>query len=127
MKNSKLTITLIFCFCTAQYFSFGQWITQTSGTSSFLQQVYFLNKDTGYVVQDNGGLRRTTNGGVNWNLIYSGAPFLIEVAFTSFDTGHAAGVHEILRSTDGGQSWTSQYSNPDLNFWEIYLPTNKLG
>ena len=118
---------ILFCLFSNIYFSFAQWTPQNSGTSNFLHQIFFLNKDTGYVVQDNGVLRRTTDGGTNWNLIYSGTPLLIDISFTTYMTGHAAGDHNIVKTIDGGLSWTVQYSNANFYFWKIFFPTSNIG
>ena len=49
-----------------------QWVTQNSGTSSFLTSVYFVSADTGYVCSEGGSVYKTTNGGTSWNSVGSG-------------------------------------------------------
>jgi len=115
------------CLFSNAFFSFSQWSPLNSGTSNFLPQTFFLNKDTGYVVQDNGVLRRTTNGGTNWNLIYSGTPKVYDVSFTSFLNGNAIGDHLLAKTVDGGLTWTAQYTNANMFFWKIFFPSVNIG
>jgi photosystem II stability/assembly factor-like uncharacterized protein len=106
---------------------YAQWVPQNSGTSNFLNQIFFLNKDTGYVLQDNGVLRRTIDGGANWNIIYSGTPRPYHIAFTDYMNGHAAGENCILRTTDGGYSWSVRYTDATIDFRQVTFPNSNTG
>jgi photosystem II stability/assembly factor-like uncharacterized protein len=44
-----------------------EWIAQNSGTSTWLNAVFFLNSQTGWVAGDDGTILKTTDGGVSWD------------------------------------------------------------
>jgi photosystem II stability/assembly factor-like uncharacterized protein len=91
------------------------WTSQNSGNSDWLNSVYFLNKDTGYVTDySNGAVLKTTNGGVLWTSHNTSLASLSSVYFVNPDTGFVAGYWQILETTDGGITWTSQYSGPNV-------------
>jgi photosystem II stability/assembly factor-like uncharacterized protein len=119
---------LLFYFAFLNYFiSSAQWLPQNSGTSNFLNQIYFLNSDTGYVVQDNGILRRTINGGTNWNILYSGVHDIYQVNYTSYQNGNALGYYELLKTTDGGLNWTTQHTDSNCMFHSIFFSSPSIG
>lgn len=73
--------------------------------NNMLNNIYFLNKDTGYVV-GNGILLRTLDGGDNWEVQrFPGCNFT-EVRFIDFNNGVLAGVNGsstiAFRTTNGG-------------------------
>ncbi len=45
----------------------GQWINQSSGTTTNLSSVHFINADSGWMVNGRSVVFKTTNGGANWN------------------------------------------------------------
>ena len=75
MKNTAYNFILIFLlntvFITVSYAQ-GAWTSQTSGTSSNLFGVYFLNDSTGWVLSNSGEILKTVNGGVTWHAQTSG-------------------------------------------------------
>ena len=86
------------------------WTSQTSGTTSDLWDVSFIDANTGIAV--GGTILRTIDGGTTWTSQTSGTTrILFGVSFTDADTGTAVGGSgTILRTTDGGTSWISQSS-----------------
>jgi hypothetical protein len=52
------------------------WYQLSSGTSSNLRSVYFINSNTGYVVGLSGTILKTTDGDVNWGSQLSGSSML---------------------------------------------------
>ena len=80
------------------------WNAQTSGTTKWLESVYFTSSTTGWVVGDSGLIVQTTDGGNSWNAQTSGTVWaLLSVYFTDATTGWAVGgVGTILKTTDGG-------------------------
>jgi photosystem II stability/assembly factor-like uncharacterized protein len=89
------------------------WYTQTSGTTSNLNNVKFVNPNTGTIVGQSGKILRTTNTGMNWVSQTSGTTnHLFGVYFVSVNTGWAIGdIGTILKTTNGGTSWVTQTSN----------------
>ena len=97
--------------------SFAQWTALTSGTTSKLNAVNFLNVDTGYAVGDSGTIIKTINGGTNWiTLSSSTTGQLSAVCFTNADVGYVVGTSYsgliysgfILKTINGGTTWTTQ-------------------
>ena len=91
------------------------WISQTSGTTDWLPDVFFTDVNNGTAVGGYYGVStilRTTNGGTNWISQYSGTnERLYGVSFTDVNTGTAVGINgTILRTTNGGTNWILQTS-----------------
>ncbi|HSD11864.1 MAG TPA: YCF48-related protein, partial [Candidatus Binatia bacterium] len=98
------------------------WQKQNSGTKVYLFSVYFINDDHGFAVGDKTTLIETTDGGKTWKPLEvtrstEGAnsefalamqePILYDIRFTNEQTGWIAGEFgHLLKSTDGGQTWT---------------------
>jgi len=108
----KKFITFVITVFTISNNCFAQWIQQSSGTTSLLKGVFFMNENTGTVVGDNGKILRTTNGGSNWTSQSSGTPVhLSGVYFLNANTGTVVGeVGTIRKTTNGGINWISQSS-----------------
>ncbi|MEI6410419.1 MAG: hypothetical protein WCR52_13610, partial [Bacteroidota bacterium] len=73
----------------------------------------------------NGGIRRTTDGGVNWTVTLAGEFTDVQYKPGDPNTVYAAkydywGQSEVFRSKDGGQSWT-QISNFGLQYNTIRI------
>ena len=89
------------------------WVSQTSGTTSKLNSVYFVDNNTGWAVGVNGTIVSTTNGGANWTATTSAicpSCTFTNVAFSSPTNGRIIGLggssgREILRTFDGGVTW----------------------
>ena len=103
------------------------WNEQVSSVSDILQDVHFMDHDTGFAL---GSLtiQKTVNGGTEWAEIeldsLSRTP-----AFVSFDfvdsTAYAVGDKGILlKSTNGGDTWTELTPLPSLAFYHAVDFTN---
>lgn len=86
-----------------------KWQKQTSGVTSLLAYVDFININKGLVVGDSGIILRTTDGGKNWTKINTSFPNdLSSVVFASENVAFASGSNGlIIKSIDGGLTWTS--------------------
>ena len=80
MKKIILSILIFQC---SLLIAQAQWIQQTSGVTSPLYDIEFINKNTGWSCGEGGIILKTTNGGTNW---------------TSYDMG----------SLNGGVNWIHQ-------------------
>lgn len=89
------------------------WTTQTSGTTSNLNGVVFLNSNNGIIIGQSGIILTTSNGGTNWTTRNSGYPnHLFGLTFINSNTGWVVGdMGIILKTTNGGLNWVSQNSN----------------
>ena len=78
--------------------------------------LYFLDSQTGFAAGGNekgnkGFISVTSNGGMNWNIIYREGYGYYCVYFTDSKTGYVSGNGGIvLKSTDAGSSWNRIYS-----------------
>jgi len=93
--------------------SSAQWTDQSSGSTHWMNSLYFIDHNTGWICGYNGSdnmLLHTTDGGVNW--IPQNMPvtsFISEVTFVNATTGWAVGVDgTIMKSTDSGETWVAQ-------------------
>jgi len=96
------------------------WTTVSSGIGSAL---HFLNSTTGVSalagnIQGNGGkISITTNSGVTWTSNFSTATtYSIEdIQFTDENYGWAVGFNTILKTTNGGDVWSSLPTGSNYN------------
>ena len=100
-------------------------------------KVQFLKKDinTGFACTDfvaaSGKLYKTTNGGINWNIIsspifsYNDMCVLneLEIWITSTDPFDGG----LYRTTNGGQNWELKYYNVSHNAEKIYMFNSNFG
>jgi photosystem II stability/assembly factor-like uncharacterized protein len=89
------------------------WLIWSSGTNALLASLCFLDTLHGWVV---GGpdavVLYTRDGGENWEFRDNPQPqFLYAVHFLDTLTGWVGGYNVIDFTTDGGQTWISQYEN----------------
>ncbi|MFC2090497.1 YCF48-related protein [Bacteroidota bacterium] len=109
------------------------WTECYSGSGSF-HKVYFIDKEKGWAA---GGswtdakILKTTDGGENWDLNYSSdIGRILNIYFSDENNGVAIGNKGILRTSDGGSTWTGINTNDktynfgysciyDLDTWYI--------
>lgn len=86
------------------------WIQQNSHTNRYLNDVFFVNADTGWVVGDYGTILKTTDSGEHWNIQTSNTTAnLISVFFTNLNKGWLVGENStILYTNNCGENWNSQ-------------------
>lgn len=69
--------------------------------------IYFIDNNTGFISDEFAQLFRTTNGGVNWNLVFTTSGTSInDIFFPSPTIGYAVSESSYLKTTDGGLNWT---------------------
>ena len=101
-----------------------------------LNSIFFANADTGWAVGDVGAILRTTDGGDSWDVAFDvGGSTLFNhhwsVFFTNPLVGWTAGSiakdGKVLRTINGGKTWTSQ--NINVNNWltSIYFIDENTG
>lgn len=114
-------LSIVACF----YFmnSFAQWNLQTSNNLNDLNDVFFIDADTGFAVGNSGAIIKTTNGGVNWSSLNSNGLFTINsVYFINSNLGFAAcsdGI--IIKTINGGADWSNYYCNTSNAINDIYF------
>ena len=95
------------------------WIQQTSGTTLTLNSVLILDSHTGVAVGDYGTILLTTNGGSTWIPRTSSTNAqLTSVCSSSPSTWFSIGNGVLLRTIDGGDSWSNigNVSGADISF-----------
>ncbi len=94
------------------------WSTQTTGGANYLNNLYFLNANTGFASGGSfgGEVIRTTNGGVNWNLIYTDSYAKHSMIFLNAQTGYCGSDQgRMYRTTDAGNSWNFVLSDGGID------------
>lgn len=85
------------------------WEPLISGTTKNLWDVFFIDAYNGFACGDSGTLLRTTDG-FNWNTVNTGTSSpLIKIHFPTPSTGYVSGSGNatLLKTTDGGDTWTN--------------------
>jgi photosystem II stability/assembly factor-like uncharacterized protein len=113
MKTTWILIALLLTSMAVN----AQWIKANSGTTVKLNDVYFLNEDTGFVAGENLTILKTVDGGTTWSSAtvdasgLSATGTIKKIGFNSDGSvGLASGVlggnYVFLRSTDRGNTWS---------------------
>jgi photosystem II stability/assembly factor-like uncharacterized protein len=125
-------IALFFSMMTMALWGNAQsWITQASGVTATLNDVFFINDSVGWVATD-GGVLKTTNGGSSWNynLIGTGTRFNA-ISFPSENIGWAVGTSSagglIYKTVDGGLSWTQQTPGTNNSILTVHFVNDSIG
>jgi len=103
-----------------------QWLQQTSGVSTSLLDIDFINQNTGWASGDNGVIVKTTNGGLNWIPQLSGVSKRLEgIDAVDVNTLYCVGWDEtILKTTDGGNNWIAIRNGPPMqggSFFKVFF------
>lgn len=116
-------IGIVFLLMWISTFAFPQWTPLSSGTTSDLSSVYFIDFSTGYAVGKNGTILKTNNSGINWTNQLSGTnKRLNSVFFSDTLTGYSVGDSgTILKTNNGGNTWTPVSSGTNNCLEEIYF------
>jgi photosystem II stability/assembly factor-like uncharacterized protein len=112
------------------------WVQQTSVTDLPINKVFFSDENHGWIT---GGyhnwtgfqkiLHRTTNGGVNWISVPNISYLLRDIAFVDNNLGWAigydsSGVGGILKTIDGGLTWSIDTGNLSAKLNALYIKDN---
>ncbi len=95
-----------------------------------IDKINFIDENTGYMVgygmDSKPSVAKTTNGGLNWTLIYShpNAIMYMSMCFINLNTGWVVGINSMNRSliqktTNAGVNWVEQVNQHPAN-WELY-------
>jgi photosystem II stability/assembly factor-like uncharacterized protein len=120
---------LLLASCVAPESTFGQFRSQTSGTTAQLRGVSAVSSTVAWASGSNGTFLRTTNGGLNWAVgKVSDASALDFRDIEAIDAHTAyllATAGRIYKTTDGGVHWSLQYDNTSpgvfldaIAFWD---------
>ncbi|MBI2475244.1 hypothetical protein HYV69_02335 [Candidatus Uhrbacteria bacterium] len=106
------------------------WTNKGKATDTDLLAVWFTSSSSGYVVGKNGTIRKTTDSGYSWSTIsVSGlsTQTLYDIEAVGDDIV-IVGDKIIVRSQDGGKTWTAtDYTPQNFTLRDVYYPsTNEL-
>ncbi|MCX7877155.1 MAG: YCF48-related protein [Ignavibacteria bacterium] len=102
----KKFILFILIFTSNEFFA--QWFPLSSGTSSQLNKIEFIDINTGIGVGVGSVIIRTTNSGNNWtNLPNPAGVNLWNLAIRPSGIIYVCGDNVVIKSTDFGNNWTT--------------------
>lgn len=85
------------------------WVQQCFISDQLIISLHFINTTTGFGVGTNGLYCKTSNGGINWNIISTGFEDNFSyVYFSDNNTGWIQGDNKLIVTTDGGNNWVIQ-------------------
>lgn len=103
MKKVIFLLLVVFIYSSLH----SQWIQQQTGISQNLNDICFINANTGIAVGSNGMMIRTTNGGLNWiNVPLTTSQNVFSSCFPSITTGYISGYSGfVIKTTNSGINW----------------------
>lgn len=106
-----------------------QWFQLNNWTMDYFYSTFFVDQNTGWIVGQNGGIYKTQDGGITWEVQLSGVTTnLYSVFFISPNIGWVVGSASIiLKTTDGGSNWIPQYTSVNTWFNEAFFINNTEG
>lgn len=97
---------------------------------NYFKEVMFVNQNTGFISGESDGIiLRTDDAGNSWETIYeSQYSWPRAIHFIDPDTGFVALDHSVMKTFDGGQTWT-EYTDFDPNniFYSIFFVNSRVG
>lgn len=102
------------------------WKVQSDLTDDYFLSVCFPSEKVGFIVGQNGGILKTTDGGVSWFYLKKskniGNPRFRAVFFRDILRGWICGENGILwRTVDGGASWQAVEGLPNVDFYDVFV------
>lgn len=84
------------------------WTTIDSSLDHHLSGIFFVDDMLGFICGDAGTIIRTKDGGTNWEELNTGViGVLNDVYFIDENNGFACGWNVMIKTEDGGESWTA--------------------
>ncbi len=89
------------------------WDRQLALGSQNPTKIYFFNGNTGFIAKNTGSsyIRKTTNGGLNWDTIVNGQGF-VDMYFVDSLMGWRSYIGYMLKTINGGLNWVQQSFPP---------------
>lgn len=99
------------------------------GWPPVVENIMFLNDNTGYAGIDGGRLAKTTNCGINWEVFKTGNyDHLHGMSFPSIDTGYAFTKYGYyLKTTNAGINWVTNSHFTGENYQDVQFINNLTG
>ena len=100
--------------------------TWTIQESHFLEEVHFIDENTGFAVGS--GIFKTTDVGNSWELNFIPGNYLRSLHFVDANTGYVVGNNgAIYKTSDGGQNWEEKNSGVDVNLNSVFFTDANTG
>lgn len=98
-----------------------QWNNQNGGTSVNLHDVVMIDSLSAVCVGDGELILRTSDGGISWTSVFSGASNkgLHAVSFFNKTIGFVGGDAGVYYTGDGGLTWTKRSTGITTDIWNI--------
>jgi len=118
-------IVFLFEYLSAQTPTKNGWFWQyPKPQGNTLNDIYIFNRDTAIAVGDLGSVIKTTDGGGNWSVEHHTAGTLQDlkgVYFIDQLRGWAVGGNTLIKTEDGGSSWTEIQTNTPLAMRAVHF------
>ncbi len=100
-----------------------------SGWPPYVENIMFVNDNTGYAGIDGGRIAKTTNCGANWTVYETGCyDHNHGMAFPSEDTGYAVTKYGFyLKTINGGLNWLNSGQIVNHGYGDICFVNNNIG
>lgn len=105
------------------------WSAQTSGVTTMLCDIAFINDRTGWIAGAQGAVLATTDGGATWTRHDTGVTqHLLSLSFVDAQFGWAVGEFStILHTQDGGRTWRLQQEQSDRIYNRVFFVDRSRG
>jgi len=105
------------------------WSVDPAGATSLINDIMFINSQTGFFATNSGYVYKTTNAGGNWqSVFYISNRKFFSIRFVNGQTGYLGGsLGAILKSTNGGINWESKYIGTNDNLRSIFFLNENTG
>ena len=115
MKNKYtfIRITAVLATVFIDQIASAQWSSVSPAGPAQWFSIYCTDASTAYVAGYQGKMKKTSNGGDTWDSLATGMNVDIKgVQFPTSSTGYAVGGTSLIKTTDGGTTWTLWTNNP---------------
>jgi photosystem II stability/assembly factor-like uncharacterized protein len=102
------------------------WVTLLYSSGSPFSSIYFIDSMTGWIGSYNGGLFKTTDGGINF-ISMGFNPVVDGIYFTDMHTGVVGGEPRIYKTINGGDNWTQVFYDSTKNISSMHFINLSLG
>ena len=129
MKKNKIFIIQLITCCLFTVKLSAQWVQLQTPVNGPFHGMYFFNSNTGYFVGADMSILKTTNGGSNWLIQFSGTPSqnFMDVHFINYNTGFVIQYYNIVyKTTNGGNNWDNVF-NANTQLTSICFPSTDTG
>ncbi|MBZ0203161.1 MAG: T9SS type A sorting domain-containing protein [Ignavibacteria bacterium] len=108
-----------------------EWVEYYLNLSGFaaVENIMFVNDNTGYAGIDGGRIAKTTNCGINWIVYETGCyDHNHGMSFPSADTGYAVTKYGFyLKTTNGGVTWVNSGQRENQGYGDVCFVNNTTG